>query len=37
MLKQLVPQDQRCIGKVFLLQYTGLRLPAFQNTQDDPR
>ena len=30
MQEQLVSHSQRCIGKVFLLQYT--RLPAFQNT-----
>jgi len=28
MQEQLISQCQRCIGKVFLLQYTGLCLPA---------
>jgi len=33
---QLVPQDQWCISKSFSLQYTGISLPTFQDTQAKP-
>ena len=31
--KQRVPQGQWCISKIFSLQHTSVRLPAFQDTQ----
>jgi len=33
MLEQRVPQGQWCIRKIFSLQHTSVRLPAFQDTQ----